>query len=61
MIGDGGGGEYVGDGVGIAQSNGVIGESVQSMDDGMVLKEEDDEDVLVDDDLEGALGGGGEF
>ncbi|PWA94280.1 Molybdenum cofactor sulfurase, C-terminal [Artemisia annua] len=31
------------------------------MDDGMVLKEEDDEDVLVDDDLEGALGGGGEF
>ncbi|PWA62703.1 hypothetical protein CTI12_AA357890 [Artemisia annua] len=31
------------------------------MDDGMVLKEEDDEDVLVDDDLEGALSGGGEF
>ncbi|PWA37401.1 hypothetical protein CTI12_AA590890 [Artemisia annua] len=31
------------------------------MDDGMVLKEEDDEDVRVDDDLEGALGGGDEF
>lgn len=31
------------------------------MDDGMVLQEEDDEDVLVDDDLEGALGRGGEF
>ncbi|PWA61157.1 hypothetical protein CTI12_AA375330 [Artemisia annua] len=37
-----------------------MGESVYSIDDGMVLKE-DDEDVLVDDDLEGALGGGGEF
>ena len=60
MIGDGGCGEYVGDGVGITQSNGEIGESVQSMDDGMVLKEDDDEDVLVEDDLEGALGGGGE-
>ncbi|PWA82681.1 hypothetical protein CTI12_AA045970 [Artemisia annua] len=31
------------------------------MDDGMVLKEDDDEDVLVDDDLEGALSRGGEF
>ncbi|PWA68938.1 hypothetical protein CTI12_AA301970 [Artemisia annua] len=31
------------------------------MDDGRVLKEEDDEDVLVDDDLEGAFGGDGEF
>ncbi|PWA56074.1 hypothetical protein CTI12_AA423600 [Artemisia annua] len=31
------------------------------MDDGMVLKEEDNEDVLVDDDLEGAFGGDGEF
>ena len=62
IIGEGGGGEYVGDGFGIAMSNGMVGESVYSMDDGMVLKEEDDEDVvLVDDDLEGALGGGRDF
>ncbi|PWA85503.1 hypothetical protein CTI12_AA149860 [Artemisia annua] len=31
------------------------------MEDGMVLKEEDDKDDLVDDDLEVELGGGGEF
>ena len=58
MIGEGGGGEFVGDGVSMAQSNGVMGDSVYSIDD-VVLK--DDEDVVQEEDvLEGALGGDGE-